>query len=291
LPHPLDAVANGKRLMSRDRLLLRLARKIVIGSVLVLVPLSSACQATVEPHAPVHLEIAGSTSMQPLLDELADAYAARYDYVSFDIEARGTRLGLDALREGSADMAMVSRELRAEESEGVECVVIAYDAIAVLVNDQNAVEGLTLEQLRGLFSGDIVAWSEVGGEEVDVQVLSREDGSGTRDAFEELVMQGRHVTLTAIVLPRNSAVGEFVAQNPASIGYASSVGIPLGARALEIEGSGPDLQALSEDDYPLTRPFVLATLGNPDEDARSFVDFVLSPAGQVIVGRRYGRAK
>jgi phosphate transport system substrate-binding protein len=186
---------------------------------------------------------------------------------------------------------MVSRELSSEEGEGVEGVVVAYDAIAVLVNDQNPVEGLTLEQLRGLFSGDIVAWSEVGGEEVDVQVLSREDGSGTREAFEELVMQGRRVTLTAIVLPRGSAVGEFVADNPASIGYASPVGIPLGARALEIEGSGPDLQALSEDQYPLTRPFVLATRPDSDEDVQSFVGFVLSPAGQVIVGRRYGRAK
>lgn len=277
--------------MAGHRHFLRPTRKIVTGMLLVLVALFSACQATVEPHAPVHLEIAGSTSMQPLLDELADAYAARYDYVGFDIKARGTRLGLDALHEGSADIAMVSRELRPEESEGVEGVVVAYDAIAVLVTDQNPVEGLTLEQLRGLFSGDIVAWSELGGEEVDVQVLSREDGSGTREAFEELVMQGSRVTLTAIVLPRNSAVGEFVAENAASIGYASSVGIPLGARALQIEGSGPDLQALSQDEYPLTRPFVLVALGNPNEDVQSFVDFVLSPAGQVIVGRRYGRAK
>jgi phosphate transport system substrate-binding protein len=270
---------------------LRSARQTVIGSLLVFVSLICACQATVEPHEPVHLEIAGSTSMQPLLDELADAYSTRYDYVSIDIKARGTRLGLDALREASADMAMVSRELRAEEKEGVEGVVVAYDAIAVLVNDQNPVEGLTLDQLRGLFSGDIVAWSEVGGDEVDVQVLSREDGSGTREAFEELVMQGGRVTLTAIVLPRNSAVAEFVAENPASVGYASSVGIPLGARALEIDGSGPDLQALSEEEYPLTRPFVLVSLPDPNEDVQSFLDFVLSPAGQVIVGRRYGRAK
>jgi phosphate transport system substrate-binding protein len=285
------AEVDRKRVMAGQRLFLRQARRIVIGIVLIVVVPLSACQATVEPHEPVHLEIAGSTSMQPLLDELADAYTARYDYVSFDIKARGTRLGLDALHDGSADMAMVSRELSSEEGEGVEGVVVAYDPIAVLVNDQNPVEGLTLEQLRGLFSGDIVAWSEVGGEEVDVQVLSREDGSGTREAFEGLVMQGRRVTLTAIVLPRGSAVGEFVADNPASIGYASPVGIPLGARALEIEGSGPDLQALSEDEYPLTRPFVLATRPDSDEDVQSFVDFVLSPAGQVIVGRRYGRAK
>lgn len=277
--------------MAKDRLFLRLVRSILTGVLVVLVPLLCACQATVEPHAPVHLEIAGSTSMQPLLDELADAYSAQYDYVSFDIEARGSRLGLDALHDGRADIAMVSRDLRSEEREGVEGVVVAYDAISVLVSEHNSVEGLTLEQVRGLLGGDIVAWSELGGEEVDVQVLSREDGSGTREAFEQLVMQGRRVTLTAIVVPRNSAVGEFVAENPSSIGYASSVGIPLGARALPIDGSGPDLQTLSEDEYPLTRPFVLVTLPDSDEDVQSFVDFVLSPAGQVIVSRRYGRAR
>jgi phosphate transport system substrate-binding protein len=229
--------------------------------------------------------------MQPLLDELASAYTARYDYVSIDIKARGTRLGLQALRDGTADMAMVSRELGSEEKEDLEGVVIAHDAIAVLVNERNPVESLSSEQVRDLFSGDIVAWSEVGGEEEDVQVLSREGGSGTREAFEELVMQGRRVTLTAIVMPRNSAVGEFVAENAATIGYASSAGLPLGARPVRIDGVAPDLQALTQGEYPLTRPFVLVTGDGPDEDVQAFVDFVLSPAGQVIVGRRYGRAR
>jgi phosphate transport system substrate-binding protein len=228
--------------------------------------------------------------MEPLLEELAGAYSDQYDYVSVNIEARGTRLGLDALREGDADIAMVSRDLDLEEEEGLDALVIARDAIAILVNGQNQVDSLTSGQLADIFSGGIVAWSEVGGEEADIQVLSREDGSGTRQAFEELVMQGQRVTLAAIVMPGSSAVGEFVADDPLSIGYASAAGVPLGARAVQIDGSLPDLQALSQGEYPLTRPFILVTIRNPGDDVQSFLDFVLSPAGQVIVGRRYGRA-
>jgi phosphate transport system substrate-binding protein len=228
--------------------------------------------------------------MEPLLEELASAYSDRYDYVTVNIEARGTRLGLEALREGNADIAMVSRDLDPEEEERVEASVIARDAIAILVNSQNPVDSLTLGQVTDIFSGGIVAWSEVGGEEADIQVLSREDGSGTRQAFEELVMQGQRVTPAAIVMPGSSAVGDFVADDPATIGYASVAGTPLGARAVRIDGFLPDLETLSQDKYPLTRPFVLVTIENPGEDVQSFLDFVLSPAGQVIVGRRYGRA-
>jgi phosphate transport system substrate-binding protein len=263
----------------------------IASLLLVLGSLATGCVATVEPHPPVHLEVAGSTSMEPLLEELASAYSDRYDYVTVNIEARGTRLGLEALREGNADIAMVSRDLDLEEEESVENFVIARDAIAILVNSQNPVNSLTLGQVTDIFSGDIVAWSEVGGEEADIQVLSREDGSGTREAFEELVMQGQRVTLAAIVMPGSSAVGDFVADNPATIGYASAAGIPLGARAVRIDGFLPDLQTLSQDEYPLTRPFVLVTIEKPGEDVESFLDFVLSPAGQVIVGRRYGRAE
>jgi len=150
---------------------------------------------------------------------------------------------------------------------------------------------LSSQQLRDIFSGDKLLWSEVGGEEVDIQVLSREDGSGTREAFEEMVMEGRGVTLTAVVIPSNHAVGQFVAENPLAIGYASTVDIPPGARHVRIDGVEPDLQAVAQGDYPLIRPFVLVGEGSPADEVQAFVSFVLSPAGQVIVGRRYGRAR
>ncbi len=265
--------------------------RILKGLPLLVVFLLASCVATVEPHPPVRLEMAGSTSMQSLMEELAEAYQDRYDYVTIDITARGSMLGLEALRDGIVDIALVSRELAPEEGEGLRTRVIGYDAIAVLVNDDNAVNPLSLRQVKDIFSGDILVWSEVGGEEVDIQVLSREDGSGTRQAFEEMVMEGRRVTLTAIVVPSNSAVGRFVAENRLAIGYSSAVDIPSGARPLRIDGVEPDLQAVIQGDYPLIRSFVLVSEGSAADEVQAFVNFVLSPAGQAIVGRRYGRAR
>lgn len=261
-----------------------------MGLLILAIALLAGCTATVEPHAPVHLEMAGSTSMESLLEGLSGAYSDRYDYVSMDIKARGTRLGLDALRDGEVDIAMVSRGLAPDEQEGLDTEVIAYDAIAILVSDQNPVDSLTSAQVRDIFGGRILLWSEVGGEEADIQVLSREDGSGTRDAFEAAIMGGDPVTSMAIVVPGSSAVGALVAENPLAIGYSSSAGVPLGARALRLDGVELSLEAVALGRYPLIRPFILATREDPDQEVEAFIDFVLGPAGQVIVGRRFGRA-
>jgi phosphate transport system substrate-binding protein len=264
---------------------------ILRGGALLVVCLLTACVATVEPHPAVLLEMAGSTSMQSLMEELAEAYSNRYDYVNIDIKARGSTLGLEGLGDGIVDVALVSRELASEEEEELRATVIAYDAIAILVNDGNAVDSLSSQQVKDIFGGDILLWSEIGGEEVDIEVLSREDGAGTREAFEEMLMGDRRVTLTAIVMPSNQAVGQFVAENPLAIGYASAVDVPLGARPLRVDGVEPNLQAVTQRDYLLIRPFVLVTQKRPGDEVQAFVNFILSPAGQVIVARRYGRVR
>ena len=150
---------------------------------------------------------------------------------------------------------------------------------------------MVLDSMDPWLKMEILLWSEVGGEEVDIRVLSREDGSGTRDAFEEMVMAGERVTSMAIVIPSSEAVGVYIAEDPHAIAYASAVGLPLGVRPLRIEGVRPDLQAVAEDRYPLVRPFFLVTRKSAGDEVRAFVAFVVSPAGQVIVGERYGRAR
>jgi phosphate transport system substrate-binding protein len=265
--------------------------RIVLCSLLFVAVILTGCVATVEPHPPVHVEMVGATSTGSLAEELADAYAERHEYATFDVVARSSGLGLEALRDGVADVVLVTRELAPEEVEGLAAVVIAYDAVAILVNDQNPVNSLGVRELRDVFSGDILVWSDVGGQEVDIQVLSREDGSGNREAFEEMVMGGKSVTLTAIVIPSSQAVGEYVANDPVAIGYDSAVALPDGIKALSIDGVSPDLRAVTERDYALIRPLTLVTQGSPDDEVQAFVDFVLSPAGQAIVGQRYGRAR
>ena len=229
--------------------------------------------------------------MQSMVEELSEVYTSQHAHVSFDFDARGSRLGLEALRDGMVDIALVSRELTADEEEGLTAIVVAYDALAVLVNEDNPVESLTLGQVRDIFSGGTLLWSEVGGDEAEIQVLSREDGSGTREAFEQSVMGEDRVTTAAIVIPGNEFVAQFVAEDPLSIGYASSVGVSPGCRPLRIEGVRPGFQDTEEGRYALIRPFILVTRDSPDEEVKAFVDFVRGPAGQELVGEGYGKAR
>jgi len=256
--------------------------------------------ATIEPHPPVHLRLAGSTSMQPLIEALTEAYSSRYDYVTFTLESSNSQVGLDALRSGAIDIALISREMREEEMDGLLVTPIARDGIAILVNAKNPTSTFTLEALRSIFAGETLSWEEVGGQEGvnpddllrgDIQVVSREEGSGTREAFEALVMAGKRVTSTAVVMPADGAVGEYVAQTPKAIGYASMTGLPSGVKALRIEEVEPNPATFSSGEYPLVRPFLLVTEKRPNQEVQAFIDFCLSPAGQAIVGRNYGRAR
>jgi len=242
-----------------------------------------------EPHPPVHITIAGSTSMQPLLQELARAYTQRHEYVTIDVQAGDSRLGVKAIREGIADIGMASRELSEEEGTNLQAIAIAEDGIAILVNPQNEVNSLSLAEIERIFAGRILDWSEIGGELEEILVVSREEGSGTREAFEGMVMRGKRVTLTAVVMPSSEAVRDFVADNPQAIGYISMGLISPGVKAVRVEEVGPSPETLQR--YPLVRPFLLLTRPEPNQEVRAFIEFILSPAGQAIVGRKHGRVR
>jgi phosphate transport system substrate-binding protein len=233
------------------------------------------------------------------MEDLTEAYSSRYEYVAFALESRNSQVGLDALRDGAIDIALVSREMGPEEMDGLLATPIARDGIAILVNEANPTSALTLGELRSIFAGEILPWEEVGGQEGvhphgsprgDIQVVSREEESGTRRAFEALVMEGEPVTSTAVVMSADGAVGEYIAQMPRAIGYASMADLPSGVKALRIGGVEPSPVAVSSGEYPLVRPFLLVTEEPPHQEVQAFIDFCLSPAGQAIVGRGYGRS-
>jgi len=272
----------------------RLILLAIFGSFLI------GCVPTIEPHPLVHLRLAGSTSMQPLMEALTEDYSSRYEYVTFALESRNSQVGLDALRDGAIDIALVSREMRPEEMDGLLATPIARDGIAILVNEENLTSALTLEELRSIFAGEILSWEEVESQEgvrpadsppEDIQVVSREEGSGTRKAFEALVMGEERVTSTAVVMPTDEAVSEYIAQMPRAIGYASMADLSLGVKALRVGGVEPSPVAVSSGEYPLVRPFFLVTEKRRNREVQAFIDFCLSPRGQAIVERRYGRVR
>jgi phosphate transport system substrate-binding protein len=235
--------------------------------------------------------------MSPLLAELAAAFHEQSPMVSVEVTGLGTRYGLESLRAGEAEMAMASwlpPELSGQNPDRPwRATAIARDGIAVIVHPENQVEGLGLLQLRDLFGGRIETWEGVGGRarEGQVQPVSREEGSGTRAAFEALVMEDQRVTPLAVVVPSSQAVVDYVAQHPGAIGYVSMGSVSPGVKALKLEGEAPTPEGAAKGSYALTHELWLVTADPPAAAVQDFLDFILSPAGQQIVGRRYGRIK
>jgi phosphate transport system substrate-binding protein len=248
----------------------------------------AACNVTVEPPQPIYLKAAGSTAMAPLLEELATAFHERHTFVTIDINGGGSTLGQQALAAGQVDLGLTSWLPNGAPS-GMRSTVVARDGIALIVHPTNPITGLTLLQTRDLFSGRAVDWEQIGGS--PVQVVSREDGSGTRAAFESIVMGGDQVTLTALVMPNSGAVMDYVARDRHAIGYVSMGYVKRGVRSISVEGLSPAPENVSHGEYHLTRELVILSQPESSPQVQAFLDFALSPAGQAIVTRRYGRVR
>jgi phosphate transport system substrate-binding protein len=249
-----------------------------------------SCGATVTPPTPVYLKAAGSTTMTPLLQDLAAAYHERQPDVTIDINTGGSALGQELASAGQVDLGLTSW-LPGGPPQGVKATVVARDGIALVVHPTNPITGLTLVQVHDLFYGSLDDWQAFGGVSSPVQVVSREDGSGTRAAFEALVMQGNRVTPTALVMPNSRAVVDYVARDPHAVGYVSMGYVTDKVRVLAVEGLLPTPQTVSRAEYHLTRDLVILTRPDAGDPVRAFLDFILSPAGQAVVGQRYGRVR
>jgi len=236
--------------------------------------------------------------MHPLVEDLAQASSERHEYVTVDVQGGGSRLGIALARENQIDIGTASRKPTAEDERDPETgakrlwwTAIAQDGIALVVHPQNIVGSLTLSKAKDIFFGRILDWEEIGGTPGEIVVVSREDGSGTREVFEEIVMGEKRVTLTAIVMPSSEAVVEYIARHPTAIGYVSMGYLSPQVKALPVEGVSPTPEDVRSGAYPLTRPLYILTGQEPTGEVRAFIEFALSPAGQTVVEQRYGRLR
>ncbi len=247
-----------------------------------------ACSTTARPSQSL-VRIAGSTSMIPLLHALADAYTARHPGVRFDIQGGDSAAGLVLLQRGETDLAAVS--WKREEAEAVprlEWHAVANDALAVIVHPSNEMEDITLEEAGRLFAGWYAEWPEAGGSGGTIQVLTREEGSGSRQALADLAMGTQLFTQSALIAPSSQAVVEWVAAHPDAVGYVSSLWLTPAVKALSVDGKPP---IASSESYPLRRRLYLVTSPASGRPARDFVQFCLSAEGQDMVHRWVSGAK
>jgi len=237
--------------------------------------------------------IAGSTSVQPLSEELAAAFMDANPGISVEVQGGGSGQGIKAIQEKIADFGALSRNVKEEEKAAVkEELVIAKDGVAVIVNPESKVENLTLEQVKKIFTGEITNWSEVGGGNAAIVVVSREEGSGTRGAFTEITKvlakneageEFDNTTKDALVQGSTGAVLQTVATTPNTIGYVSLGSLDDTVKAVAVEGVSPGKETVLSGEYRISRPFLYVTGGELTEAAQLFIDFVLSDEGQAIV--------
>ncbi|KPU45218.1 phosphate-binding protein PstS 1 precursor [Oxobacter pfennigii] len=226
--------------------------------------------------------VAGSTSVQPYVEILAEEYMVLYPDAEVDIQGGGSSAGITAAQSGTADIGMSSRALNDEE-KSLWYVEIAKDGLAVIVNPGNPIQNLSLEQIRGIYSATITDWSQVGGVNSRIHIITREEGSGTRSAFEELVMNKSEITPKAIVQDSNGAVRQLVADDPNAIGFISLGLVNERVKALHLEDVAATRENIMNGSYSLSRPFLYITNGQPTGSAKQFIDFSLSPEGQKLL--------
>lgn len=247
----------------------------------------AACGGRNDPPAPSSVvRISGSTSMMPALQELAATYRQRQPNARIELLGNGSEAGLRELTAGTVDLAAISWQPEgAELPEGIVATPFARDGIGVIVHPANRIAGLTLNQVRSIYRGEVLDWRAVGGAPAEPMVVSREAGSGTRAAFEATVMNGEQVTLNAVVLPSNQAVVDQVARRAGAVGYVSMAAFTDTVRAVPVEELLPTPANVRAGAYHLTRYLYLYTHAAPAPDVQRFRAFILSPEGQRIVGR------
>lgn len=228
--------------------------------------------------------ISGSTSVGPLAEKLAAKYEET-ENVKIEINQIGSSAGITNAINDVSQIGMSSRDLKQEEIDsGIQELVIAYDGIVVVAHPSNPVKDLTMEQVKQIFTGEITNWKEVGGKDMEIVVVSREDGSGSRDAFQEIVgYESGQLIRNAIVASGNGNIKTTVAMNKHAIGFISFEYIDETVSAMDINGVKAEAGNVLEGKYELSRPFLFVYKENVPVAATKFMDFILTADGQKIV--------
>lgn len=232
------------------------------------------------------LAISGSTSVGPLAEKLAEKFEGKNAEVNIEVNQIGSSAGITNSLSGVSEIGMSSRDLKEEEKqEGLAETIIAYDGIVVVTHPTNKVQDLTLDQVKQIFTGEVTNWKELGGDDMEIVVVSREDGSGSRDAFQEIVgYSSGELIRSSIVASGNGNIKTTVAMNKHAVGFISFEYIDDTISTVKINGVQATAENVLQQKYLLSRPFLFVNKPeNLTESGQKFIDYILSPEGQEIV--------
>lgn len=227
----------------------------------------------------------GSTSMEKVIGALGEAFEENNSGVTFTYNPTGSGSGITAVAEGRCDIGLSSRNLKNEEkAQGLTETILALDGIAIIVNPDNSVNDLDLETIGRIYRGEITNWKDIGGNDLEIVLIGREAGSGTRDGFESIT-DTEDVCKYRQELTSTGDVITTVAGNPAAIGYASLASVKETVKALSVGGIMPTEETVKDGSYVVQRPFVLVTRSNTElsEAAQKFFDYITSSEANEII--------
>jgi phosphate transport system substrate-binding protein len=256
-------------------------------SILILAALAAVASAQAQK-----LVIKGSDTLgAKLVPTIAEEYRASNPGVSFEIAAEGSTTGIAAITDGTAQIGMSSRRARATELSGAAAkgvtmkpIIVCYDGMAVIVNENNPITSLTKRQVEQIFTGDVTDWSAVGGKPGTFSIYTRNTSSGTYSDWKDLAMKKRDYAKTSQKMAGNEQIAAEVGKNPNGIGYVGVAYIKApGVKVIPIDGHLPTKEEVLSKKYPYARPNFYYTNGEPSGEAAKFIEFTLGDVGQKIV--------
>ena len=240
--------------------------------------------------------VKGSDTLLPLTQELAEQYLEKHPESEIIVTGGGSGVGIAALPENTTDIAMASRRIKfgekmkfAEIGLDAREVIVAYDALAVVVNPSNPVDSLTRKQLEAIFRGKITNWKDVGGEDRKIVVYSRETSSGTYEFFKESVLDNKNYMSSILSMPATGAIIQSVKQTKGAIGYIGLAYLNRFVKPLSVSYDGgrhyaePSVRTAADGSYPIVRPLYYYYDAEKESIVSPFVSYVLSDEGQASV--------
>jgi phosphate transport system substrate-binding protein len=265
----------------------------VLGTLIAVTLIVSGCGGSGSGTRAVTVK--GSDTMVILGQRWAETYMSEHSGTRVQVTGGGSGTGIAALINGGTDICEASRPMKDKEKEQVRSrhgkevkeIPVALDGVAIYVNESSSVQSLSEPQIKGIYTGKITNWRDVGGKDQRIVVYSRENNSGTYVFFKEHVLGNEDFAREVQTLPGTAAVANAVAKDPASIGYGG-IAYATGIRAIAVkrdetaEAVHPSLQTVQDGSYPLSRNLFFYTIGEPDGEVKAFVDWVLGSEGQKI---------
>ncbi|MBK5210740.1 MAG: phosphate ABC transporter substrate-binding protein [Coriobacteriia bacterium] len=248
---------------------------VVLGSVLLL----GGCSNT--SGTANSIVVSGSTTVLPIAEQAAEQFMTAHEGKSVLVSGMGSSSGIEAVSMGTAQIGTSSRELADDELKiGLTDIPIAHDGIAAIVSPSNPVKNLSSEQLRDIFAGNITNWKELGGPDLEIERINRDEASGTREAFSKIIMGTASFNTNSVVLPGTGQVREVVGRTKGAIGYISVGFVTDDVKALSVDGVAPTVENVTSKKYPIARELHFFVKGTPTGLTKEYIDYVLSDAVQ-----------